>query len=200
MNIFTAVCCAVFLYLIMRNTSAWFELRKHTSKDPLYVMKDTRILVKVGRIFCLVCMLIVIGFYLYDITHSADFFDADAFRPLALVLGFAFFAFVPFSTSRWVITNEGVYLYNSNRFVPWSEMINTGINRKSKTHTILVINTKRASGEMFKQTFYMLRITPEDAENVRQMISEFIRTLDKMKRLKHVQEERALPKKKRTWY
>lgn len=199
MTIFSIICSAVFLFLIMRNLSAASELKRRSQGETLYVMKDTRLWVRIGRVLAGLMIIAVIAVFIYDILYIESFFDVDAFRPLALVLGLALFAIAPFSTSRWVMSEEGIFSYNSNLFIPWSQLITTGVQRK-KNKTFLVLNVKKEKGELFKQTFYLLMVKPEDADHLDEMIHQFIRTIDKMKRLKHIKEEKKVAKKKNSWY
>lgn len=175
------------------------ELKRHCQEDPLYIMKDERRSVRIGRILAALLMIAVLIIFIYDIVVVETFFDVDAMRPLALMLGLGLFVFTPFSTSRWVMTHEGIFVYNNNIFLPWSQLITTGIQKKKKK-TYIVLQVKKESGELFKQTYYLLMVKPEDAERLSEMIRQFIRSLDKMKRLKHIQDEKKVPKKKRTWY
>ena len=199
MTIFTIICAAIFLFLMMRNLSSASEYRKRAKNKNLYVMEDHRLWVRIARILCGIMILVIAGIFIYDIIYVESFFDVDAFRPLALCLGLALFAFAPFSTSRWVMTEEGIYIYNSNLFVPWSEMITSGVQHKEQK-AFLTLHVKKEKGEMFKQTFYILMVKPEDADTLDAMIHQFIRSIDKMKRLKHIQEEKKTTKKKNSWY
>ena len=183
----------------MRNISAGVELKKYSEGNPLYIMKDTRLWVRIGRILAAVMMVAVIAIFIYDIMYVESFFDVDAFRPLALVLGLGLFAIAPYSTSRWVMTEEGIFSYNSNLFIPWSQLITSGVQRR-KNKTFLILNVKKEQGEMFKQTFYLLMVKTEDADHLDEVIHQFIRSIDKMKRLKHVREEKQVAKKKNSWY
>lgn len=199
MTIFTILCSAIFLFLMMRNLSSASEYKKYAKEKNLYVMEDCRLWVRIVRILCGAMIPIIIGIFIYDVLYIESFLDVDVFRPLALCLGLALFAFAPFSTSRWVMNEEGIYLYNSNLMIHWSEIITSGVQHKEKK-AFLTLNVKKEKGEMFKQTFYILMVKPEDADSLDEMIHQFIRSIDKMKRLKHIQEEKKAVKKKNSWY
>ena len=205
MTILSAICSIIFLFLTVHNINAAIELKaykKGQHGEVLYAMEEDRLWIKILRILALLLMLFVIGVYIYDVTQVERFSDVDGMRPLSIVFGLALFAFAPFSTSRWVMTGEGVYVYNSASFVPWSQMITTGVQRR-KNSTYLVIQIKKEKGEFFKQTFTMLRTRPEDADRLSSMVREFIHALDKLKMLKHIKdekEEQQKKKKKNLWY
>ena len=83
--------------------------------------------------------------------------------------------------------------------MPWSQIITTGIQKKKKK-TFIVLTVKKEQGEIFKQTFYMLKIPADKADELSEMIRKFIKTYEKMKLYKHVQEERNTERKRRTWF
>ena len=104
------------------------------------------------------------------------------------------------SMSRWVMTQDGIYVYNSNLFVPWSQMITTGLStRHNKTY--LTVQIKKERGEFLKQAFQLLMVKPEDGERISETIRAFIHAIDKMKMLKRRKDEKEEAiKKKKTWY
>ncbi len=183
----------------MRGIIASTEMKRQAKDHPLYVMQDRRTWVRVGRILSGAMVVLVLGVYFYDVSRVETFFDVDAMQPLSISLGFAFFAFVPYSSSRWVMKEDGVFVYNSNKFIPWTQLITAGVQKKRK-NTYITLDIKKEAGEIFKQTYCVLMVKEEDAERLCDMIKQFINSIDKMKRIKHIQDEKKVPKKKRTWY
>ena len=98
------------------------------------------------------------------------------------------------------MTQDGIYVYNSNLFVPWSQMITTGLStRHNKTY--LTVQIKKERGEFLKQAFQLLMVKPEDGERISETIRAFIHAIDKMKMLKRRKDEKEEAiKKKKTWY
>ena len=204
MAILSVVCAVIFLFLTVHNFSSGMECKAYTRGERgkvLYVMEDKRTWIKIARVFCFLLILGTIALYVYDVTHVERFSDVDGMQPLSLVAALSLFAFAPFSTSRWVMTENGIYVYNSGSFVPWSQMITTGITHHKK-NTYLVVQIKKEKGEIFKQAFTMLMVPESDVENLNTTVREFIHAVDKMKLLKHIKDEKEDQKKrkKNLWY
>ncbi len=202
MTILSLIFSIFFLFLLMRNITSSNELKEYEKGnhgEVLYVMKDSRRSMIVLRIAGAVVALAVIALFVIDIVLYDRFIDVDSTRALSLVLGCLIFAIAPYSTSRWVMTKDGIYIYSSGIFVPWTQMITTGV-QKRKGNTFITLQIKKEQGEYLKQAYQLLMVKPEDAERLSSMIREFIHTVDKMKMLKHIKDEKAVEKKKKTWY
>ena len=189
--------------MLVRNINSSIEMKaykKGEHGEVLYVMEETRTGMKVLRIVCLLLILVVAGLFILDISKFETMRDVDALLPASLILGLLIFVVAPFSTSRWVMTQDGIYVYNSNLFVPWSQMITTGLStRHNKTY--LTVQIKKERGEFLKQAFQLLMVKPEDGERISETIRAFIHAIDKMKMLKRRKDEKEEAiKKKKTWY
>ena len=203
MVILTVIASILFMFILVRNINASIEMRaykKGEHGEVLYVMEDSRVSVKVIRVICIVLILIVAGLFILDITQYETLQDVDALLPISLVLGLSIFVFAPFSTSRWVMVQDGIFVYNSSLFIPWSQMITSGVSTRGK-YTYLTVQIKKEKGEFLKQAFQLLMVKPEDSERLSDTIRAFVHALDKMKMLKRRKDEKEeAVKKKKTWY
>ena len=189
--------------MLVHNVNASIEMKAYKNGEHgevLYVMEDNRTSVKVVRVICIILILVVAGLYILDVTKYETLRDTDALLPASLILGLLIFVIAPFSTSRWVMVQDGIYVYNSNLFIPWSQMITTGVSTRGK-NTYLTVQIKKDKSEFLKQAFQLLMVKPEDAERISETIRAFIHALDKMKMLKRRKDEKEeAVKKKKTWY
>ena len=203
MVIFNIIACIAFLFMLVHNVNASIEMKAYKNGEHgevLYVMEDNRTSVKVVRVICIILILVVAGLYILDVTKYETLRDTDALLPASLILGLLIFVIAPFSTSRWVMVQDGIYVYNSNLFIPWSQMITTGVSTRGK-NTYLTVQIKKDKSEFLKQAFQLLMVKPEDAERISETIRAFIHALDKMKMLKRRKDEKEeAVKKKKTWY
>ena len=189
----------LFLCMTLRNVAAKMEY-KTQKKDALFVFQEHSKWILAGRIVAGVLLLAMIAAIVYDVVVLGGLvLFPEISLPLCLCVGLAFFAFFPYSTALWTMSDKGIFVYNSNKFLPWSQIITTGIQKKKKK-TFIVLTIKKEQGEMFKQTFYMLKVPADQADEISEMIRKFIKTYEKMKLYKHVQEERNTERKRRTWF
>ena len=188
-----------FLFMLLRNIAAKMEYNTQ-KKNALFVFKEHSRLILAGRIFAGVLLLAMLIAVAYDmIALGGMVLFPEISLPVCVSVGLAFFAFFPYSTALWTMNDKGIFVYNSNKFLPWSQIITTGIQKKKKK-TFLVLTIKKEQGEFFKQTFYLLKVPAEQAEELGEMIRKFVKTYEKMKLYKHVQEERNTERKRRTWF
>lgn len=191
------------MFMLVRNINSSIEMneyKKGKRGEVLYVMEDSRTSIKILRIVCVLLIISVVVLFILDVTKFETMRDIDALLPASLVIGLLIFVVAPFSTSRWVMTQDGIYVYNSNLFVPWSQMITSGVSTRGK-NTYITVQIKKEKSEFLKQAFQLLMVKPEDANRLSETIRAFIHALDKMKMLKRRKDEKAeAVKKKKTWY
>ena len=204
MTIFSTVCCILFLFLLVRNINGRIEYKEYASGkrgEVLYVMKDERKSIIVYRVIGLLVIIATIVLFILNITKYESFLNIDGMQPAALVIGLSILVFAPYSTHLWVMTQDGIFVYNNGSFIPWSELITSGVQTRRKV-TYITIQIKKEKGEFLKQPFQFLAVKEEDSERLSSLIREFIHAIDKMKMLKHIKDEKAemKAKKKRTWY
>ena len=203
MILFTVITSVIFMFMLVRNINSSIEMneyKKGKRGEVLYVMEDSRTSIKILRIVCVLLIISVVVLFILDVTKFETMRDIDALLPASLVIGLLIFVVAPFSTSRWVMTQDGIYVYNSNLFVPWSQMITSGVSTPGK-NTYITVQIKEEKSEFLKQAFQLLMVKPEDADRLSETIRAFIHALDKMKMLKRRKDEKAdAVKKKKTWY
>ena len=203
MILFTVITSVIFMFMLVRNINSSIEMneyKKGKRGEVLYVMEDSRTSIKILRIVCVLLIISVVVLFILDVTKFETMRDIDALLPASLVIGLLIFVVAPFSTSRWVMTQDGIYVYNSNLFVPWSQMITSGVSTRGK-NTYITVQIKKEKNEFLKQAFQLLMVKPEDADRLSETIRAFIHALDKMKMLKRRKDEKAdAVKKKKTWY
>lgn len=203
MILFTVITSVIFMFMLVRNINSSIEMneyKKGKRGEVLYVMEDSRTSIKILRIVCVLLIISVVVLFILDVTKFETMRDIDALLPASLVIGLLIFVVAPFSTSRWVMTQDGIYVYNSNLFVPWSQMITSGVSTRGK-NTYITVQIKKEKSEFLKQAFQLLMVKPEDANRLSETIRAFIHALDKMKMLKRRKDEKAeAVKKKKTWY
>ena len=203
MIIFTVITSIIFMFMLVRNINSSIEMseyKKGKRGEVLYVMEDSRTSIKILRIVCVLLIISVVVLFILDVTKFETMRDIDALLPASLVIGLLIFVVAPFSTSRWVMTQDGIYVYNSNLFVPWSQMITSGVSTRGK-NTYITVQIKKEKSEFLKQAFQLLMVKPEDADRLSETIRAFIHALDKMKMLKRRKDEKTeAVKKKKTWY
>ena len=197
MILFTVITSIIFMFMLVRNINSSIEMneyKKGKRGEVLYVMEDSRTSIKILRIVCVLLIISVAVLFILDVTKFETMRDIDALLPASLVIGLLIFVVAPFSTSRWVMTQDGIYVYNSNLFVPWSQMITSGVSTRGK-NTYITVQIKKEKSEFLKQAFQLLMVKPEDADRLSETIRAFIHALDKMKMLKRRKDE-----KKKPWY
>ena len=187
----------IFFFLI-KNIHSDREFKEY-SKEAITVYQDTRTSHKAARIFfkVLFVLLILLGIAAIFFLHIQD--PSSILSLLCLILGCFLFAFYPFTPGRWVLTNRGIYVYNTGTFIPWTQMVGTEILPRGK-QTFIILNIKQTEKEHGKRTAYPLLVPGSQAKDLCNMIREFITVMDRKKYRKQLNEERAVPLKDRKFY
>lgn len=191
------IACAVIMLAIILNFHAYQDYKRY-SQTALRTYSDTSLRHKILRIFCLIGFILFMTAFFY-ICFFTEWSLQETFAVLALALLLALFAFVPFSSSLWTMNDKGIYIYRARRFIPWSQIIRTGIQTNRKT-TYLTLQVKKEAGEVLKRIYYAVIIPPEDGDEVRNIIREFLHALDKQRYYKNRQDEKKVELKDRKWY
>lgn len=190
------------IFVLMKNSVAKGEMKRFAKEEGVLIVHyDTRKWVKVMRIICGVAAAVTAGFLIYMLIVWNVLFLADnIFNMIALCAAFLYFAVAPYNTGNWVLSDKGIFIYNTGSVVPWSQVITTGII-SNKNHHIVNIQIKKQQGEMFKSQFQMIRVdSAEQAKEVSELIRQFVHALDRKKMFKRVQEEKRTDLKKRQWF
>ena len=136
-------------FFLMKNIHSDREFKEH-SQNAIGVYQDTRTSHKIGRIFfrILFVLLIALGIVAVFVLHIQD--PSSILSLLCLILGCFLFAFYPFTPGRWVLTDRGIYVYNTGTFSPWTQMIGTEILPRGK-QTFIILNIKVISSIYFSK-------------------------------------------------
>lgn len=191
------IACAAIMLAIILNFHAYQDYKRYC-QTALRSYTDTRPSHKVLRILCLIGFILFLVLFFY-VCFFSQWSIQETFALLALALLLALFAFVPFSSALWTINDKGIYIYRARRFIPWSQIIRTGTQTNRK-NTYLTLQVKKEAGEVLKRVYYAVIIPPEDVEEVRSIIRDFLHALDKQRYYKNRQDEKKVELKDRKWY
>lgn len=189
--------CAILFLCILLNSQGYRDYKQY-AKTALRVFTDTRRGHRVLRWLCLIGFILSLAAFVY-VCFFTSFALQDSFALLALALLFALFAFVPYSSALWTLNEKGIYIYRIRRFIPWSQIIQTGVVKKRHT-TYLTLQVKKGSGEAFKRVYYAVIVPAEEVEEVLSIIRDFLHALEQQRYFKARQEEKKVALKDRKWY
>ncbi len=198
MTVLLLILNAVLALYIIFNAFALKEYRRLSQNAIRSYSDNSRFRKAVRCILCVLCVLTLLSipvFILLKFSHSLDFYLTLLLTALFLGL----YGFVPFSAGTWCITGEGVYIYRVRKLIPWTQIIRTGAQTVRK-RTFLTLQVKKQKGEMFKQVFYSCRIPADEVDEARQIIREFLHTLDRQRLMKKRREEQSVELKDRRFY
>lgn len=176
----------IYLYILSTLLIAFFLIRnfvseshfKARSKGALLVFTDERPIHRWSRIVfgvLLVLMLIILLVYLFTQKQLEVLYLSIL---ICLCLCFALFSIVPYSSGRWLIEAEGIYIYNQDRFVPWAELIACRLQGQGKK-TYLQLDLLKTESDRLKRGTYLLMIPADKARDTADMIRDFIVLEDK---------------------
>ena len=190
------------IFVMMRNVASKAELNRLRA-EAVISHTDKRKWTKWIRIISGVCTVLVTGLVIYFLfNESAYTLHSGLFSWLALIFALLFFTVTPYNQQEWVITEKGIFIYNTGEFIPWGQVITTGVQPgKGKRMTRVVLQIKKEQGEMFKANYQLMGVeTVEEANQISDLIRDFIRALDRKKMYKRNLEERKTELKKRKWF
>lgn len=188
----------IMLFFLFKNVHSNGEYKKY-SQNAIIAFHDTRKSHQISRIlfrilFVLFLVLLLVALLVWHVQQPDTLLCL-----LCLTIGSALLGFFPFTPGRWVLTDQGIYIYNSSIFIPWSQVIGTQLMPRGKK-TYLILNLKQRDGEHLKKTMYPLLIPSEQAMTVSHMISDFVNMLEKKRYRKQLNKERSVPLKDRKFY
>ena len=176
----------IIIYLLATLLIAFFLIKnivaqghfKARSQDALIVFDDERPIHRVSRIVFGVLFVLMIGMLLFYI-FTTELLDILQLAILVcLILCFALFSFAPYSSWKWLVGPEGVYVYNQDRYIPYSEMIACRLVGEKK-RSFLQIDLIRTDSDRLKKGTYLVQVTADKARDTADMIREFIQLEDK---------------------
>ncbi len=176
----------IYLYILSTLLIAFFLIRncvsqghyKARSSQALLVFDDTRRFHKISRIvFSVLFVLMIVILVVYLLTNpQLDILHLSII--VCLILCFALFGFVPYTPGRWTVQEDGIYIYNQDRFIPYSELIACRLTGEGKK-TYLQLDLLKTESDRLKKGTYLVMIPPEKARDTADMIREFIVLEDK---------------------
>lgn len=171
------VCTILIAFFLIKNivSTGHFKARRG---DALVVFDDDRKIHRISRIvFGVLFALMLMALAVYLIRgRELDILQLSIL--ICLILCFALFGFVPYTSGRWLIAEGGVYVYNQDRFIPWSELIACRIFGQGKK-TYLQLDLIKTESDRLKKGTYLLMLPAEKAQDTADMIREFIALEDK---------------------
>lgn len=190
------------IFLMMKNIASKAELGR-LKEGAVVVHTDHRKWTKLLRILSGICAVITAGiviFFLFNVDMYT--LNSGLFSWLALIFAFLFFALTPYNQEEWVITEKGLFIYNTGEFIPWGQVITTGIQgNKGKRMKKVVIQIKKEQGEFMKARYQTMGVASlEEANEISALIREFVHALDRKKMYKRNLEEHKTELKKRRWF
>jgi len=163
-------------FFLLRNISADSAYRR-CSKEGIFVFDDTRRSHRISKlVFRILLVLILVYFFYLLFTGSLSFEVILGF--VCLVFGCVLFGFFPYTQARWVLLENGVFLYNYNYLIPWEDMIR--VKQFGEKYSYLMIYLRASRADKLKKTQYPMMVLPgEKTTDIQNMIREFIAVEDK---------------------
>ena len=188
----------MIFFFLMKNIHSDREFKQY-SQDAITVFHDPRRSHKVARVvfkllFVLSVVLLIVSIAVWKVQTPDRILSI-----LCLVFGCFLFAFYPFTPGRWVLTAKGIYVYNNSIFIPWTQMIGTDILPRGK-QTYIILKIKQTEKEHGKRTAYPILVPGPQAQDLCNMIREFITVMDRKKHRQQFNAEHAVPLKDRKFY
>ena len=164
-------------FFLIKNIVAAGHFRAR-SEEALIVFKGEhrgRRIVRIVFVAAFALMVGVLFFYLFT-TDQLDVLQLSIL--ICLILCFALFGFVPYSAGKWLISADGVYVYNQDRFIPFNELIACRLVGEGK-RSYLQLDLIKQDSDRLKKGTYLLQIPPEKARDTADMLRDFIALEDK---------------------
>ncbi len=175
------LCLLILLFFLVRNIVSLNEYRS-LQKDAVFVFDDQRKHFKIRRIVFGVLFILFLALTLVLFFKNAQDFQSFAIL-FSLLAGSALFSFVPYTNARFVVTEQGIYVYNAVRLVRWDEIINITLEARGKD-SYIILHTSHAENDRFSRTDFPLLVTPTDQTPIlRDMIRDMLDLEAKKQRL-----------------
>lgn len=188
----------LIVFFLLRNIIADSNYRQQ-KKDGIFVFDDTRPSHKYSRIFFMVLGVLIAGVSIYLMAKRRIDFELIT-GAICLISGCILFAFFPYSQARWVLKEDGMFLYNYNIFLPWEDIINIkniGQGKKS----FLMIYLRESSKDALKKKNYPVMVLPaERTSEIHNMIREFIAVEDKRRNKRRLEALKAIREEEKQYY
>ncbi|MCF0135660.1 MAG: hypothetical protein HUJ69_04490 [Lachnospiraceae bacterium] len=174
---FSIICVLMVSFFLLKNIICLSSYKSYKEKA-IFVFDDTRKSFKVSRIIFGILMAGLSLFTLISLFMPWSF-DLSGYLCLIGLIEFCMlFSLFPYSQSRWVVTPEGIFVYNYNVFIKWSEMVSTH-PVGDKKRSFLLIELLGSEGNKLKQTSYPVQLEAARVTEMQNMFREFIILEDK---------------------
>lgn len=176
----------ITVYLLATLLIAFFLIKnivanghfKARSEGALVVFRGETRVRRISRIVFIIAFVLMIGVLLFYLFTSDQLDLLQLAILVCLILCFALFGFVPYSPGKWLVSAEGVYVYNQDRFIPFDELIACRIVGEGK-RSYLQLDLIKQDSDRLKKGTYLLQIPAEKARDTADMIRDFITLEDK---------------------
>lgn len=178
----------LMIFFLLRNIVSQ-QMYLRYAKEAVLVFDDSRKSHKVFRIVSLCLFILMVIALVYTVIVSKVTFTV-LMGEICLISVFALYAFVPYTHGKWVVTEEGVYLYNYNLFIRWSEMVSARPEASGKK-SFLILHLLGDEGNKLKKLDYPLMLEGPRVQEMQAMFREFIALEDKRRHRLKVEAQRA---------
>lgn len=179
------ICALLILFFFIRNLVSHQQYRAY-QKEALFAFDDTRPIHKASRIIAFVLFVFFVGELLYLLLINRHYDLSAIMMRICLISGCALFAFVPYSTGKWLITPQGVFSYDHSLLIPFEEMVAAQLLDRGKKAFVLV-KVRKLEKELLKKDSYAFMVPPADASTVVSLLRDFITLEDKAREKKRRQ-------------
>lgn len=199
MTFFLILVCLALCFCILQNGLQLGAYRKEAAKALRVYEPHGKGWKVLKAVFIVLGALFLIGLVLLLLFNRDENTADQCLTLLALALFCVLYAFTPYTMWYWCLSADGLYSYRLRKLLPWSEFVQVGTLRRKKKMFISV-QVKKAAGDTFKQVYYAFPIEAEDEPEAREIIREFMHTLERARMMRRDAQEKATPLKERKWY
>ncbi len=163
-------------FFLLRNIVADNTYRRY-AKDGIFVFDDTRQSQKILKLVFRIILVLLFIYFLYVLIAGGMSFEL-ALGFVCLFSGCILFGFFPYSQARWVLLENGIFLYNYNYLIPWEDMIR--VRQFGEKYSYLMIYLRASKADKLKRKQYPMMVLPgEKTADIQNMIRDFISVEDK---------------------
>lgn len=179
----------LILFFLLRNVISEQNYRKH-KETAFMVFDDTRRSHKVYRICFFIGFLLMIAVLVVTL-FVLRLYDFNTIMAEICLLAFcALSSFVPYTQGKWTLSEEGVFLYNYNLFIKWSEMASAKPLASGKK-SYLMIYLLGNEGNKLKKNYYPVMLPGPQVQEMQNMFREFISLEDKRRQKLRIEAQKA---------
>lgn len=179
----------LILFFLLRNIISEQNYRRY-KKEAVLVFDDTRPSHKAFRLVFTIGLIVMVIILIITIfvRKNPDF--NNIMMEICLLAVCCLYAIVPYSQGKWVVTEGGVFLYNYNLFIKWSEMASARPLSAGKK-SFLMIYLLGNEGNRLKKNNYPVMLPGPQVQEMQNMFREFISLEDKRRQKLRLEAEKA---------